>query len=235
MRGSHRGGGDTDTNDGGSTTTPTDDGGATSATVAAAASPSSPSAAARSGSGSGIGFSFGFGSFAHASSAQHHATHLAHAASPSLSGELLRQALSSFLRTQVAHVTQALVLRGFNGVDPSLSAAQQARLGSVPVQQGKLCYAVLTQCEVVLIDRAWIGGVRTTVTPQAAHDADAAAAAERAQSIPATVTSLTPPAPVSLCACVSLAGVQLSTSVIAPSYDEIMRQSQSGRQQMVMW
>lgn len=187
--------------------TPTDDGGATSANaVAAAASPSSPSAAARSGSGSGsgsggVGFSFGFGSFAHASSAQHNATHLAHAASPSLSGELLRQALSSFLRTQVAHVTQALVLRGFNGVDPSLSAAQQARLGSVPVQQGKLCYAVLTQCEVVLIDRAWIGGVRTTATPRAAHGAGAAAAAKRARSTPANATSLTPPALVALCAC----------------------------------
>lgn len=187
MRGSHRGGGggDTDTQDGGSTATPTDDGSATilgatataaAAAAAAAASPSSPTGAARSGSGAGV--SFGFSSFGHASSAQHHATHLAHASCPSLSGELLRQALSAFLRTQVAHVTQALVLRGFNAVDPSLSAAQQARLGPVPVQQGKLCYAVLTQCEVVLIDRAWIGAVRTADTPPrtgTAHGADAVA------------------------------------------------------------
>lgn len=94
-----------------------------------------------------------FASYAQPSALQHHSTHLTYAASPSLTGELLRQALSEFLRTQVCHVTQIVCLYGFNShsYEPD---------DDIPIQQGKLCYAVITQCELILVDRRCIGEVR---------------------------------------------------------------------------
>lgn len=95
-----------------------------------------------------------FNAYHSATSLQHHSTHLAYASSPSLTGELLRQSLSEFLRTQVAHVHQVVVLYGFNAHDYQPDE-------DIPITEGKLCYAAITQCECVLIDRAAIAKVRT--------------------------------------------------------------------------
>lgn len=85
-----------------------------------------------------------------ASPLQHSATHIGYAACPSLTGELLRQSLSEFLRTQILYVTQVIVLAGFN-------QHQLTHDDDIPITDGKLCYAALTQCELILIDRASIG------------------------------------------------------------------------------
>lgn len=119
-------------------------------------SPSLGGASGPSGSPSvspgGLPASLSFASYHAPTGLQHQATHLAHTSAPSLTGELLRQALSEYLRTQVCHVTQVVVLYGWNhhGLEPD---------EEIPITAGKLCYAAITQCEVILIDRQAIGKV----------------------------------------------------------------------------
>src|SRR4051794_39502827 len=55
-----------------------------------------------------------FSLYSPATPLQHSTTHLSYASSPSLTGELLRQAASEYLRTQVLLLTQLVVLYGFN-------------------------------------------------------------------------------------------------------------------------
>ena len=69
--------------------------------------------------------------------------------SPSLTGELLRQTLSAYLRTQVCSVTLVIVMYGFNSHSYKMK-------DDIPIREGKLCYAVLTPSELILVDRTQI-------------------------------------------------------------------------------
>ena len=78
--------------------------------------------------------------------------HLRYVASPSLSGELLRQSLSEFTRTQICHVSLVVVLFGFNSHDYEEDE-------EIPIREGKLCYAAVTRSEVILLDRQHLQGL----------------------------------------------------------------------------
>lgn len=134
-----------------------------------------------------------FAGYAFASAAQHAATHLSHAApaSASLSGEMLRQAWSQFLRSQVAHVSLAIVLAGFETSSTTQEAATAggstnrgavaatATAAEPAAQAGKLCYIALTQCEMIVIDRAVVGAVsRSARSTPASHRHASRCAAE---------------------------------------------------------
>ena len=84
--------------------------------------------------------------------------------SPSLSGEMLRLSLCEYLRTQVCVVQLVVVLYGFN-------SHEYEEDDDVPIKRGKLCYAAVTQSELVLLDCTQIGFVRkhTTTTAETAE------------------------------------------------------------------
>lgn len=70
---------------------------------------------------------------------------------------MLRLALCEHLRTQVCTVHLVVVLYGFNN-------HEYEEEDDVPVKKGKLCYAAVTQSEIVLLDVTQIGYVRNTET-----------------------------------------------------------------------